>query len=82
MKNKKKQLTKHHLIPKERVKLGTVYQDQTDEYFEGILHLWRERHDYWHLLFHNLTLHEIILILQRIEHIQETRRMKHSYDRK
>lgn len=34
------------------------------------------RHDAWHLLFKNLTLDEIILLLQKLQHIKESQRFK------
>lgn len=70
MKKKKRNLTRHHLIPKERVKLGDVPEEELDHNFSRVLMLWREKHDAWHFLFHNLTLGEIIKVLQRIEKIK------------
>jgi len=55
-KRRQKRLTKHHLIPKERVKLGTVPEDESDRSYSKVLMLWRNRHDYWHYLFGNLTI--------------------------
>jgi len=63
-------LTKHHLCPKERIKLHTAHKDQSRENFSRVLMLWRDKHNSWHHLFHNLTLHEIISLLQRIEKIK------------
>lgn len=65
-----RRLTKHHLIPKERVKLNTVPEDEIDRSYSKVLILWRNRHDYWHYLFGNLTIGEIVKVLQRIERIK------------
>ena len=59
-------LTKHHLVPKIRVKSGTHKDDWSVFEYARILHLWRDKHDSWHLLFGNLTLSEIIKVLERI----------------
>lgn len=68
---KTRQLTRHHLTPKQRVKEKTVDKDLSVYADVRILHLWREKHDYWHYLFHNLTLSEIISVLQRIERMKD-----------
>lgn len=78
---KNKEMSKHHLIPKQRVREKTVNKDLSSYAHVRILHLWRNKHDYWHYLFHNLTLPEIILVLQRIEHISEFERMKNDYNK-
>lgn len=70
MKKRKNHLGRHHLCPKERFKLHTEYQNQVRENFSRVLMLWRDKHNSWHHLFHNLTLHEIIELLQRIEQIK------------
>ena len=71
-KNRKvnKKPTKHHLIPKERVKLHNIPENEVDRDYNRVLMLWRDRHDAFHILFHNMTLGEIILVLQRIERIK------------
>lgn len=61
------ELTKHHLIPKDRIKKETIKKDMSGYAHVRILHLWRNKHDAWHYLFHNLTLSEIILVLKRID---------------
>lgn len=66
----RRKLTRHHLVPKERQKLHTVPENELDRNFERVLMLWRDKHDAWHFLFHNLTLGEIISVLQRIERIK------------
>lgn len=63
-------LSNHHLIPKERVKLGTVPLDEIYQDYNRVLTLWRDRHNYWHYLFRNMTIGEIIKILQRIQSIK------------
>lgn len=63
-------VTRHHLSPQERYKYGlhTKWGKNSEE---NILMLWVERHRSWHELFGNLTLEEIIEVLQRVS------RMKH-----
>ena len=56
-KYKRVKLTKHHLTPKERMGTGEP---------SNILMLWRDRHDYFHKIFGNRTLEELIAVLQRI----------------
>ena len=70
---KKSRPTKHHLCPKERLKQGTIHIDYSDNYYRRILMLWRDSHNAWHQLFHNLTLEEIIKVLQRIQRIKKRR---------
>lgn len=70
MKRRKNYISRHHLCPKERLKLHTENENQVRENYHRILNLWRDKHNAWHLLFHNLTLHEIIELLQRIEKIK------------
>ena len=65
-----RKLTRHHLIPKERKKLHTVPYSERHFDDQRVLMLWRYKHDVWHTLFHNMTLHEIIATLQRIEQIK------------
>lgn len=69
-KGKRNYASHHHLIPKERVKLNTVPENEQDRDYNRVLMLWRLRHDAFHILFHNMTLGEIILVLQRIETIK------------
>ena len=69
-KNKDRKLTRHHLIPKERKKLGTARKDISDDQFNRILWLWDDSHEMWHKLFKNLTIDEIILLLQRIKRLK------------
>jgi hypothetical protein len=63
-------ITRHHLIPGERVRNKTYDDDHTELHFEAILKLWKEKHYHWHALFHNLTLDEIIVVLERIKRIK------------
>ena len=71
MKNRVKDFkTKHHLIPKERIKDETLKYNFSDYAYPRVLRLWRSKHNWWHLLFGNLTLEEIILVLQRIERMK------------
>lgn len=37
------------------------------------------RHNAWHLLFKNLSLEEIIDLLQRLQHMKESERMRLNY---
>lgn len=53
-------LTKHHLIPKARNLKGTYKA-------KNILMLWRDNHNYWHILFHNLTIQEILRNWKRLK---------------
>ena len=63
-------LTRHHLIPKERIRKRTLKQNYTVDDYEKVLRLWYKKHQYWHFLFGNLTLREIISILERIAKIK------------
>jgi len=62
--------SKHHLVPKERMKLKNYNENQVNEHLQRVLILWRTKHDAWHVLFHNLTLREIIELLNRVEQIK------------
>jgi len=62
--------SRHHLVPKERVKLKNYNENQVDEHLQRVLMLWRIKHDAWHVLFHNLTLREIRELLDRLEQIK------------
>jgi len=53
----RRKLTRHHLVAKERGGTGK----------DGILYLWRDKHDCWHRLFKNLTIPEVISLLHRIQ---------------
>lgn len=51
----------HHLTPKSRGGRKSKYNElELDIY----------RHNAWHLLFHNLTLREVIELLERLEQIK------------
>lgn len=63
-------MSRHHLIPKDRVRKGTHKKDESKQHYEAILKLWRDRHDAWHFLFKNMTLDEIIKCLQRVKRIK------------
>ena len=67
---KKDYLSKHHLIPKHRVKQSTVPDEELERCFNRVLSLWRSKHDAWHHLFCNMTLGEIIAVLKRVESIK------------
>jgi hypothetical protein len=67
---KKERITRHHIIPKSRVKDGTARDDQSWIRYPRILRLFREQHSAWHFLFSNATLSEIIKILQKIERLK------------
>lgn len=55
--------TRHHLIPKSR---GGTNRP------ENLLTLnWEEHHQYWHKLFGNRTIEEVIEVLQRIVQIKK-----------
>ncbi len=54
----KRMITKHHLIPKSR----GGHNDK-----QNLLNLWSDKHHLFHELFGNMTLSEIIILLQRIE---------------
>lgn len=62
-----KKFNKHHLTAK--VRGG----DSTES---NLLYMDLRRHQAWHLLFNNLTLREIIELLERLEHIKEAKRFK------
>lgn len=68
---KRSYLSNHHLVPKERVHDHTQHLDFSHIEESRILRLWRDKHDAFHLLFHNLTLEEIIAVLQRIQRIKK-----------
>lgn len=68
--HQKGRITRHHLIPKERHKLKTASVNQANLHIDTVLKLWRDKHDYWHKLFGNMTLDEIIEVLQRIKRIK------------
>lgn len=70
-------ITRHHLIPKQRKKLKTYKVNQVDLHIDEVLHLWRNKHDYWHFLFKNMCLDEIIECLQRIKRIKSSKPLKH-----
>lgn len=57
-----KRLTKHHLTPSCRGGKTTP---------ENILYIWRDKHEMFHFLFGNLTLEEIIHLLQRVARIKK-----------
>lgn len=67
---KKNPISRHHLIPKERVKKGTHKTDQSKKHHDAVLKLYRDKHDAWHFLWGNMTLDEIIKCLQRIKRIK------------
>ena len=46
-------ISRHHLLPKSRGLKNTF-----KEY--NILHLWRDKHNIWHCIFHNATITEIL----------------------
>lgn len=60
-------MTRHHLIPRERKKRKTVKHDQSKLHTDRVLNLWRHKHDAWHILFHNMTLDEIIACLEKVK---------------
>lgn len=55
-------LTKHHLIPKQRLK---QFYGKGFPMNNNIIRLWRFRHDAWHVLFRQMTLNEVIDYLTR-----------------
>lgn len=59
--------TRHHLIPKSR---RSDYKRKQVCETSRVLLLWEERHKYWHALFKNMTLDEIILTLNRVKRIK------------
>ena len=59
--------SRHHLTPRSR---GGSSLDS------NLLNMDLHRHQAWHLLFKNLTLHEIIELLQRLEKIKLKQRIK------
>lgn len=65
-----KTITRHHLVPKEKVKNETYNQDYTKKDFDKVLKMFRYKHTFWHIIFGNLTLHQIILLLQRVERMK------------
>jgi len=69
--HKNEHTTRHHLIPRQRVKLKTVHEDHSKKSTERILNLWRDKHSAWHFLFHNLSIEEIIKVLQRVKRIKK-----------
>jgi len=62
-----KGLTRHHILAKAR---------GGNNHPKNILMLTWEHHRLWHKLFGNLTLSEIIAVLQRIERMQGNKRRK------
>lgn len=60
---RKTHLTRHHLIPKSR---GGTYAAR------NILRLWRDSHNFWHQIFTDYTLDEIIVSLDRRPFIYDT----------
>ena len=74
IKKKRNVLSRHHLVPKERVKLKTVPTEERCKDFNRVLMLWRDKHDIWHKLFHNMTLGEIMAVLQRIDNFKQGKR--------
>lgn len=59
-------LSRHHLIPKSRKKDQKKIRE-----IKYVLKLWRDRHNYWHFLFKNMTLDEIIETLKRVKRIKK-----------
>lgn len=57
-------LTRHHLVPRCHRKPG--YRPRLPNP-ESIIYLTREKHDAWHLLFQEASIHQVIQILKRIE---------------
>ena len=55
-------MSRHHLIPKIR---GGTYSKR------NILNLWRDRHNLWHNIFADLTLDEIIKMLDKGRYANE-----------
>ena len=57
-------IDKHHLVPKSRMKQNVAPMKRNK------LRIKRHRHDAWHTLFHDKTLREVILLLQRVYRIK------------
>ena len=58
---KRKNQNRHHLIPKQR---RNTYKEKNPVFVTLWMHI--EKHKAWHKVFNNLTLDEIILLLQRV----------------
>ena len=62
MKKRKKRTNRHHLIPRSRGGANLP---------NNLLTIGIERHEYWHKVFGNRTLDEVIRLLTRLKHIKE-----------
>ncbi len=64
-------MSKHHLIPKQRIKefYGEIYRLPYN-----LLKIWRFKHDAWHRLFNNKTLNEVI------EYLDQSTRQIYNYN--
>lgn len=60
-------MSQHHLRPSSR---------GGESIGSNLLILDTRRHEAWHLLFNNLTIQEVIELLQRTQHIKEHKRFK------
>ena len=65
-KGKQQRRTRHHVIPRERIKKRTYPINQTGLHIDAVVKLWSEKHIAWHTLFKNMTLDEIIECLHRL----------------
>lgn len=61
-------LTEHHLKPRSR---------GGESIGSNLVKLDAYRHSAWHLLFSNLTIDEVITLLQKLKHIKESQRFRH-----
>lgn len=50
-------LTRHHCYPTSRMKSGSLPKKVNTHL---TIKIWREKHDYWHLLFKDATIDEVI----------------------
>ena len=55
----RKERNSHHIIPETR---------GGSKVLENQFIMWNDRHEAWHMLFGEMTLNEIIELLQRIKH--------------
>lgn len=65
----KRQSSRHHLYPKSRIKDGSIRNCSV--LYDYTLRLWRDKHSYWHFLFGNMSIEEIIICLQRIQKLKQ-----------